>query len=328
MSLANLARYGLTRATAGPPPPATELGAPSVYEFPDDTVVWDDSASTLDEQFGYRFTPQNDVSVGALRMYNDSALTSDSTQTETVRIWRISTEELITSAIVEAGDGWGETAVTPVTLLSGVEYAITRHAGGASRIPLRGAFGNGPTNVKLDGSLTLGANIGTSGATFPSATTGGTPRSSVAFRSVAPEAGYRFLRLNVLENNGNSTIRVMNIQYRDEVAGANKANTTRPSFVTNESASFPWVNVFSGTTSFWITENAVVTAVGYHDFGSGNEISLAQYTIQAHSNVGARTALPRDWQVEGSNDFVTWDVLDSRADEGDWSTSETRTYTL
>lgn len=63
-----------------------------------------------------------------------------------------------------------------------------------------------------------------------------------------------------------------------------------------------------------------------YDFGVGVTQQVVEYAIAARSDAG--DGAPRDWELEASNDLITWTPIDSRTDEADWAPGETRTYTV
>ena len=63
-----------------------------------------------------------------------------------------------------------------------------------------------------------------------------------------------------------------------------------------------------------------------YDQGSGNTIEVAEYAIRARSD--ANDGTPAAWTLEGSNDGVSWTVLDTVTGETGWSNGEQRAYTV
>jgi hypothetical protein len=62
-----------------------------------------------------------------------------------------------------------------------------------------------------------------------------------------------------------------------------------------------------------------------YDFGSGNEKTIARYTITAYSSAGYRA--PKDFTFEGSNNNSDWDILDTQTALS-WGASEKKTFNI
>ena len=56
-----------------------------------------------------------------------------------------------------------------------------------------------------------------------------------------------------------------------------------------------------------------------YDFGEGNEQAINRYKVYCGPISGYTVRCPKSWTFEGSNDKVTWTVLDSRQSETGWS---------
>jgi hypothetical protein len=62
-----------------------------------------------------------------------------------------------------------------------------------------------------------------------------------------------------------------------------------------------------------------------YDFTAGNEKVINAYALSA-SDRDVATDTPSAWQVQASNDDVSWVTLDARQRETDWRSTETRNY--
>lgn len=272
-------------------------------------------------EIGWRFTVgASDIDVAALMLYDADG------GTETVNLWRVSDTTLIATASVTSAGGWGEEEITPVTLAAGADYVVTRYAGGSTRnvdvTPDRFVTGENRA-VVFDPSITfVGGRINSSGG-FPSTSSG--THAGVNFRTPAPEAGYRFVRLNITAVNGGSTIRIDEVEYRATVGGADETGAGASFESSLLSGSFPSANLYTGTTSFWLTDSGDTAAWAAYDFGTADPQTVAQYAIKATSTT---TDAPQDWTLEGSNDLETWDTLHTVTGETAWSSGETRTFTV
>ncbi len=107
------------------------------------------------------------------------------------------------------------------------------------------------------------------------------------------------------------------------------SESSHPPFVVSSSSSVSIYGphcAFDSTTSNsqWIGANAGVDWLQL-DLGPGNFSLLNSYQITGGGNSAGWT--PMNWTMLGSNDGVTWDVLDTRTNEHAWGSPETRTYT-
>jgi hypothetical protein len=70
----------------------------------------------------------------------------------------------------------------------------------------------------------------------------------------------------------------------------------------------------------------VSTAWLQYQFGSGEAWAVIRYDITSAIDVANRD--PRDWQLQGSHDGVTWTTLDSRTGELFSARRQTKQYTF
>ena len=83
-------------------------------------------------------------------------------------------------------------------------------------------------------------------------------------------------------------------------------------------------NLFDDADAFWEDASSPYPGWAKYDFGVGVTKIIQKYTLQAYDG----TRMPKDWQLQGSNNDSTWANLDSRAGETGWATTEKRTYTF
>lgn len=283
---------------------------------------WGAPSLATEWEAGWRFTVgPNNLTATHLMLYQAAGAS------EKVNLYRVSTQTLVATADITSAGGWAESAITPVVLLAGEDYALTRYAGGASRsydqTPHRDVDGI-RRSVLYDPAITVvGGAYSTTGG-YPS-TSGGSCHS-VNMRIAAPGAGYRFYRLHVTAANGGTNVRASRLELRAEIGGG---DTTGSSVVWEDSLaheSFSAENLrTASTTTYWITASGVVDASAYYDFGTHNPQTIVQYAVRSANNA---SQAPSSWTLEASNDLVTWDVLHTVTGETGWSTSETRVFTL
>ncbi|WP_213865970.1 tandem-95 repeat protein, partial [Vibrio crassostreae] len=67
--------------------------------------------------------------------------------------------------------------------------------------------------------------------------------------------------------------------------------------------------------------------IGWYQVDLGQTTTLYQYDLKSIVNQAVGRD-PKAWTFEGSDDGVNWNVLDTRANEDNWGSAETRSYTL
>lgn len=300
---------------SAPPGGGVTLGGPAVHH----DSGW--ATASLSNHVGWKFTVGSaDIDVAALRYYHPAG------STETVRLFRWSDGALLASASVTSAGGWGETEITPVTLSAGQAYVISTYTG-ASRTVYRN-----PSTYKLDPAVTFDTGVFGSDANMPSSSSA-QAYVNAAFRTTAPASGYRFYRIAITANNGRSTTNIAEVEFRasvggDDETGAGVAFATTAFGREGGDVRYEADKAFDNAAgTYWSTTTSGVTSSALaYDFGTGAEIQVAQYTIQARSD--AANGAPKDWTLEGSNDLDTWDTLDTVTGETGWSNGETRTFTV
>lgn len=290
--------------------PVVTAGGPAIHS----DAGW--SSASLTQNLGWRFTVgANNITITHLRLY------ASGSATETVTVYQQSDGTPVASASVTATGGWGETEITPVVLSAATDYVVSRYAGGSSR-----SVNRDPSSYVLDPGVTFVGSRFSASTAMPTTSTS-TPYVSVAFRTAAPETGYRFYRLNITDNNGRSTINIAEAQVRATVGGGDQAVSGGAFASSTSGASFEAFRAFDDNAgTFWASASAVTAATLSADLGSGREIAAAQYALQARAD--ANDGSPKDWTFEGSNDLETWDTLDTVTGETGWSNGELRVYTV
>ena len=96
---------------------------------------------------------------------------------------------------------------------------------------------------------------------------------------------------------------------------------------TEYSGSFSAYKAFDGllgTQQYWVS--SANTGWLQIDLGSGNEVIIGTYALQANS-IPEPTRMPKDWTLLGSNNGTDFDTLDTVSGETAWGDEEKRTYT-
>ena len=135
-------------------------------------------------------------------------------------------------------------------------------------------------------------------------------------------SAYRYYRLNITANNGDTSFTSVEDLYLCATAGGSQAATGgTPSASTEYSSSFDAAKAFDGIgTSQWFTASgSAVPSWLQYDLGAGNEVAVVEYTIAAYTGEAGRA--PKDWELQGSVDGSTWVTLDSQAGVTDWELS-------
>lgn len=304
-----------------PPPVPVEVGGPSVYHDRSWSIV-----TGLTQNVGWRFkVGPKSITVAALTLLHRGA----EDHTETVTIYRAADGHVVAQAQVTATDGWGQALIAPVILSPGQDYVVSRYQNGAGRVVPReaGAY-------TLDPSITLVGNRSGDTADMPTDTPGNN-YLSVAFKTTAAQVGHRFYRLAFQANNGAGNIIGTNeLGLREAPGGPSVAigngKGTSSSEPTGGSITDAAFDGATGSSGWWDTSsNPVAGKWLMLDFGSGNEREIVEYTVGAYptsTQTAARSA--NAWNLQASNDLVTWDTLDTVSGESGWTLGETRVFTL
>ncbi len=75
----------------------------------------------------------------------------------------------------------------------------------------------------------------------------------------------------------------------------------------------------------WVNNGGGTGQLGYQLVAS---VIVISYSINAYLLNGSTGRTPKTWTFEGSNDGITYTVLDTRLSETAWGTSEVRTYSI
>ena len=95
---------------------------------------------------------------------------------------------------------------------------------------------------------------------------------------------------------------------------------------TSYAASMAFDNLYSGNANYWQTANVAMPHWLKYDFGSGNEKTIARYTLRSFDATTRIYDINR-WVFQGSNDNSTWVNLDVRAGIT-WTQSELKTFDI
>lgn len=77
----------------------------------------------------------------------------------------------------------------------------------------------------------------------------------------------------------------------------------------------------------WLSANLTLTGWLRYDFGAGNSKVINYYSLAAAGAQASLNRAPKTWTFEGSNDAVSWTVIDTKTNQPAWtSVGETRTY--
>lgn len=306
-----------------PPPEPVVAGGPAIYHAGSWHTV------NTDSNIGWRFTVgANDVTVAALRLYNDQP-----ERTETVTVYRYADGSVVAQAEITASGGWTDKLVPPFVLQAGETYVISSYFGGQTR-PLN-RHGGQPA---IDTSITLVSNMSGSGPSMPTTSSSAANNQYLAasFRAARPPAGhYRFFRIENLDSvNGGRFLGVNTLGFRETINGPDVAvgNVRGTSRANPQGGSTP-NNAFNGNTSNGWSDNELGVDNSEKwlmcDFGSGAEIAPVEYLVGAFPSATstADRSLAK-WDLVASNDLETWDTLDQVTGQSGWTLGEVRVFSL
>ena len=121
----------------------------------------------------------------------------------------------------------------------------------------------------------------------------------------------------------------------DSIVPIMTSNTT-PSGVASASGEVPGREAWKafnrttiGPTDSWRVGSPGPAPTGWIQYQLASPAIVVTYAITAYDdNTGARICTPIAWTLQGSNDGVTWDILDDVSEQPLWSRRETRIYNI
>ena len=155
-------------------------------------------------------------------------------------------------------------------------------------------------------------------------------------------AAHRYWRVYITATNGatNPVVQIAELQMRETAGGADaipdQTSDTNPLAV---SVSSRWSSTFAawkamddsiGANSLWVCQSGASLPQWIKvDFGAGNEKDIVEITLQAFSSGGDDVSpMPRDFEVEWSDDNSAWTSAHSVTGSTGWSDAEVRTFTF
>ncbi|WZP01264.1 discoidin domain-containing protein (plasmid) [Isosphaeraceae bacterium EP7] len=147
--------------------------------------------------------------------------------------------------------------------------------------------------------------------------------------AVTTPGSYRYYRLDVTANNGDATatqlggvdLRAPQASTRSVSALGWASASSTPSATQGAGVAFDQT---TGTT--WLSGT---TPWLQYQFGNGEAYAVTQYQLTSGSDTFTyQGRAPKDWQLQGSVDGVSWATLDSRTNAAVTANSTTTTYTV
>lgn len=139
-------------------------------------------------------------------------------------------------------------------------------------------------------------------------------------------AAHRYWRLVITANAGDADfLAISELEMRATAGGADQCNGGTPSASSINTGAEADKAFDNNATTRWSTGPAgVTTGTLAYDFGSA--VTVAEYTIQSHPTLPARS--PKDFTLQWSDNGTAWTVADSRAATA-WTTGgQIRTFTV
>ena len=81
----------------------------------------------------------------------------------------------------------------------------------------------------------------------------------------------------------------------------------------------------------WVTSLGTLTGWLRYDFGAGNSKVITYYSVTGANHntpLSGQQRAPKDWTFEGSDDAVSWTVLDTQSGQTSWGQAEKRLFTV
>jgi len=148
---------------------------------------------------------------------------------------------------------------------------------------------------------------------------------------IAAVTTHRYWRVRALTNSGNPTyVGIADLQMRESVGGA---DVTTEGFAIEGShfSTFEDTLAFDAnlTGTWWLTllSNAPEDAWVGQDFGLGNEKTIAEIVLTARTDASNFNQMVDTFEVEYSDDAITWTSLYS-GNAGTWTSGSSQTFAL
>ncbi|WP_229525625.1 discoidin domain-containing protein, partial [Paenibacillus farraposensis] len=134
---------------------------------------------------------------------------------------------------------------------------------------------------------------------------------------------YKNYRINITANNGSQYLALSELEMMSKVSsstpntGACTSNSVASSGVASASNEYSYASEafdknFTTIASSWTSS----TTAAWLRYDFPNPIVIGQYVIYPQNTATDRA--PKDWTFEGSNDGVTWNVLDTQSNITGW----------
>ncbi|UDL89843.1 hypothetical protein LGH82_00020 [Mesorhizobium sp. PAMC28654] len=111
-------------------------------------------------------------------------------------------------------------------------------------------------------------------------------------------------------------------------AASPTAPTTPAGVASTSNASSGDYQMFDRSRTQSITVSGVGNGFIRYDLGAGNSAVIDAYWLTTSNVATGSNDYFTDWQVQGSNDGVTWTTIDTRQGETGWNNAETRYYSF
>ena len=137
----------------------------------------------------------------------------------------------------------------------------------------------------------------------------------------------KFWRVFITENHGATGIRcnVGEIEFRSTIGGPSDSVGGVAYASSDTGGSYTPAAAFDGndTSTSWLSASAELPQwIGYEHI---SEISVAEIRLVSGYNT---SRAPKDFEIQSSQDGVTWETRATILNEPTWTTWESRTYTL
>jgi hypothetical protein len=194
------------------------------------------------------------------------------------------------------------------------------------------ASSGGSSTSALNDLTDVDATNGVTGHVLTQQGDGSFALEAVPAASPTP-ATFRYWRLLFTEaaSNGWDSASLNNVQFRTSVGGANAATGGTPSVDSTFGGGDASANVFddnSGTNwSGALGSLSAGTSWCQYDFGEGNEVWIAEFTIESRSGGdGART--PVGYTLQYSEDGTNWNDAEAITGGSNFGSAEVRTHAV
>jgi hypothetical protein len=137
-----------------------------------------------------------------------------------------------------------------------------------------------------------------------------------------------YWRVYVTANNGNDYLQLAEVQMRATVGGADQCTGGTASAINYFSSNVPGRAFDDDPNTHWLSEGDIHPGPDWwiqYQFGSA--VDVAELVLK-HWSGGVTSRMPKDFQLQYSNDLEAWTTAGSWTDQTGWTAGEERAFVV